>query len=189
VSISSFWTAPTTSGLPSTPDLGEIRERVRLCHERHCRFGLIWKRPPTEAALLPEAVPVQSVPDLKNDDHHDGRHQDRSGQYRQYRKHFAPPRATMPVNVQSVGLFQGRFKIQIKSLWLETGQYPRLHSRALKLEYIVFVCARSWIWRRAQPRSRPCRGSQVRKPKGASRIACRKLPATPVSVAFCRTFS
>src|SRR5216684_1072190 len=29
-SISSFWTAPTTSGLPSTPGLGEIGERVRL---------------------------------------------------------------------------------------------------------------------------------------------------------------
>jgi hypothetical protein len=46
-----------------------------------------------------------------------GRHQDRSGQYRQYRKAFCSPRATMPVNVQSAGLFQGRFKIQIRPLW------------------------------------------------------------------------
>jgi hypothetical protein len=30
----------------------------------------------------------------------------------------------MPVNVQSDGLFQGRFKIQIKPLGSKTGQYP-----------------------------------------------------------------
>ena len=40
---------------------------------------------------LPEAVSVPSVLDLKDDDHHDGRHQDRCGQHRQYRKHFEVP--------------------------------------------------------------------------------------------------
>ena len=37
---------------------------------------------------LPDAVFVPNVPNLKDDDHQDGRHQDRSGQHRQYRKHF-----------------------------------------------------------------------------------------------------
>jgi hypothetical protein len=82
---------------------------------RHRGLGPETKEgPPTEAVLLPEAtVPGPSVPDLKNDDHHDGRHHDRCGHYGQCCKHLAVPQATMPGNVQSVGLFQGASKIRI----------------------------------------------------------------------------
>lgn len=82
---------------------------------RHRGLGPETKEgPPTEAVLLPEAtVPGPSVPDLKNDDHHDGRHQDRSGQYRQYRKHFAAPSANARERAER--RFVPRpFKIQIR---------------------------------------------------------------------------
>jgi hypothetical protein len=46
------------------------------------------ERPPTEAALLPQAVTVPCVLNLEDDNRHDGRHHDRSGQYRHQRKHF-----------------------------------------------------------------------------------------------------
>jgi len=46
------------------------------------------KRPPTEAALLPQAVTVPCVLNLEDDNRHDGRHHDRSGQYSHQRKHF-----------------------------------------------------------------------------------------------------
>jgi hypothetical protein len=36
---------------------------------------------PTEAALLPQAVTVPCVLNLKDDNRHDGRHHDRSGEY------------------------------------------------------------------------------------------------------------
>ena len=46
------------------------------------------KRPPTEAALLPQAVTVPCALNLEDDNRHDGRHHDRSGQYSHQRKHF-----------------------------------------------------------------------------------------------------
>jgi hypothetical protein len=51
-SISSFWTAPTTSGPPSIPDLGEIRERVRLVPRRGMRRRKLLKRKSRPMAVL-----------------------------------------------------------------------------------------------------------------------------------------
>ena len=76
-------------------DLGRPQE-VRLIFNRTITRRTYERGPQTEAALLPEAVPGPSVPDLKNNDHEDGRHHDRSGQYRQYRKHFCSPERQCP---------------------------------------------------------------------------------------------
>lgn len=74
----------------------------------------IRNRPSTEAALLPEAFSVPSVPDLKDDDHHDGRDQDRSGQYRQYRKHLVvAPRDN--ARERAEGRFVPRPKLKISN--------------------------------------------------------------------------
>jgi hypothetical protein len=76
------------------------------------------------AALLPEAVPVPSVPDLKNDNHHDGCHQDRSGQYRQYRKHLQPSSDNARERTER-RFIPGPVQNSNSALWSETGQYPR----------------------------------------------------------------
>jgi hypothetical protein len=47
------------------------------------------ERGATEAALLPHAVTVPCVLNLEDDNRHDGRHHDRSGQYSHQSKHFS----------------------------------------------------------------------------------------------------
>jgi hypothetical protein len=74
---------------------------------------------------------VPSVPNLKNDDHPDGRHHDRCGQYRQYRKHFAPPERQCPGTCRASVCSKVGSKFKPLS---EPGQYPRPLSWGLKLE-------------------------------------------------------
>jgi hypothetical protein len=57
----------------------------------HIRFLI----PIGASPFLPEVVSVPDILNFKDDDDHDGRYQDRCGHYRQYRKHFAAPQATM----------------------------------------------------------------------------------------------
>jgi hypothetical protein len=68
-------------GLPAVTKPVQPGRRIYPVPCQQCAGKAERKRPPTEAALLPQAVAVPCVLNLKDDDRHDGRHQDRSGQY------------------------------------------------------------------------------------------------------------
>jgi hypothetical protein len=65
--------------------------------------------------LLPETVPVPSVLNLKEDDHHDGCHQDRPGHYRQYRKHSEVPDRQCAGTCNGVGSFQPNWATKVET--------------------------------------------------------------------------
>jgi hypothetical protein len=79
-----------TGGLPRVT---EGRSAFRVCigrrRTRSRRRGLgAGTGRQLKAALLPQAVTVPCVLNLKSDNRHDGCHHDRSGQYSHQRKHF-----------------------------------------------------------------------------------------------------
>ena len=73
--------------------------------------------------LLAEVVSVPGVLDLEDDDDHDGRRDDRCGQYRQCRKHFYALQPAMPVTW--IAFVCSRIWSNSNQAVIDSGRHPK----------------------------------------------------------------